>query len=366
YQIKPTYVGKSDKRGMFEIPYLREGNYKIVALEDKNGNYLFDPVEQIGFLDSLVSPQDSLSFSLRLFQEDLEEQFLSSFKFTQPGKLLVKTNKPYENINIDPINYSFKKQWFVSDIYKKTDSAVFWFTDFPTIDTLELIVSIDDQIDTVAVNLVTQDSLNASVTCAIDKSTLNPYELLSFKSNVPMKEILSDSILIVRDTIVINAIFGIREGRFREVFLSDSLFESTRYKITFLPGALKSIFDTQNPDSITFEYTIPKKSDFPELTVSLDVDYKGATVLELFSNTDKELKKPLKTVRYSNVEDKMGFGFQKTGKYKLKLILDGDNDGQWSTGNYLEHVQPERVYLYDGVFELKPGFDLDIDWKIKP
>ncbi len=54
---RPIYLTKTDASGRFKFTNLAGGNYKIIALEDGNSNYLFDlPTEMIAFADSNVQP----------------------------------------------------------------------------------------------------------------------------------------------------------------------------------------------------------------------------------------------------------------------------------------------------------------------
>jgi hypothetical protein len=58
YLEKPTYVAKTNEKGEYEINFIREGEYKIFALQDINSSYTFDmPTEKIAFLDSVVIPE---------------------------------------------------------------------------------------------------------------------------------------------------------------------------------------------------------------------------------------------------------------------------------------------------------------------
>lgn len=59
YTTRPYYVARTNDQGAFRLANLREGEYKMFALSDLNGNYLYDmPTEDIAFADSLVRPYD--------------------------------------------------------------------------------------------------------------------------------------------------------------------------------------------------------------------------------------------------------------------------------------------------------------------
>jgi hypothetical protein len=58
------------------------------------------------------------------------------------------------------------------------------------------------------------------------------------------------------------------------------------------------------------------------------------------------------------------FYFLKPGKYAARLINDANRNGVWDTGNYANKTQPEMVYYYTQVLDLKANFDLTQDWDV--
>ena len=52
------------------------------------------------------------------------------------------------------------------------------------------------------------------------------------------------------------------------------------------------------------------------------------------------------------------------GTYYLRLTIDANANGQWDTGNYKGHQQPEEVYYYPKKLRLRANWDLDENWDI--
>lgn len=72
-----------------------------------------------------------------------------------------------------------------------------------------------------------------------------------------------------------------------------------------------------------------------------------------------------KVVRTVPVEEgRADFYFLNPGKYCARLIEDSNGNGVWDTGEYATKLQPEKVYYYWQVLELKANFDLTQDWDI--
>jgi hypothetical protein len=81
--------------------------------------------------------------------------------------------------------------------------------------------------------------------------------------------------------------------------------------------------------------------------------------VELLDEKDNVLRKT------EVIDEKADFPFLKPGKYSARLIEDTNGNGIWDTGNYEERRQPEKVYYYNQILELKVMFELEQDWNIK-
>ncbi|MGN0048688.1 MAG: Ig-like domain-containing protein [Bacteroides sp.] len=70
-------------------------------------------------------------------------------------------------------------------------------------------------------------------------------------------------------------------------------------------------------------------------------------------------------VRSVSVENgRADFYYLNPGKYGARLINDTNGNGVWDTGLLAEHRQPEIVYYYPMVLELKANFDLTQEWNV--
>ena len=72
-------------------------------------------------------------------------------------------------------------------------------------------------------------------------------------------------------------------------------------------------------------------------------------------------------VRQQPVTDKNTCDFyflQPSTKYYIRLFNDDNNNGVWDTGNYAEKRQPEEVYYFPKVWEMKANFEFEETWDI--
>lgn len=51
-------------------------------------------------------------------------------------------------------------------------------------------------------------------------------------------------------------------------------------------------------------------------------------------------------------------------KYYIRMFNDRNGNGIWDTGKYSEHLQPEEVYYFPKVWEMKANFEFEENWNI--
>ena len=99
----------------------------------------------------------------------------------------------------------------------------------------------------------------------------------------------------------------------------------------------------------------------PEEYVQIFYNVTGADSIAFVELLDAQ-DKVVRTVPV--VDGKADFYFLNPGKYSARLINDTNGNGVWDTGKYEDKRQPEKVYYYPQVIELKANFDLTQDWNI--
>lgn len=110
-------------------------------------------------------------------------------------------------------------------------------------------------------------------------------------------------------------------------------------------------------DKIKKEFKVKKQEEYGQIFFNVQ----GADSLafvELLDGQDKVLR----TVRAVN--GKADFYFLNPGKYGARLINDTNGNGVWDTGSYAGKRQPEMVYYYPMILELKANFDLTQEWNV--
>lgn len=86
----------------------------------------------------------------------------------------------------------------------------------------------------------------------------------------------------------------------------------------------------------------------------------STAVVELLDGSGKVLRQ--QRITPQNTAD---FYYLNPGtKFYIRLFNDRNGNGVWDTGKYSEHLQPEEVYYFPKVWEMKANFEFEENWNI--
>ena len=63
-------------------------------------------------------------------------------------------------------------------------------------------------------------------------------------------------------------------------------------------------------------------------------------------------------------DSEIEFPYLKPDKYKIRLILDRNNNGVWDTGDLDEGIQPEQVMYFPKILKLRSNFEVREAWAL--
>ncbi|MCM4155210.1 Ig-like domain-containing protein [Gramella sp. AN32] len=353
YKETPRYVTYSkDSTFTFSLENLKEGQYKMVAMLDKNNNYLFNPrSEKIGFVEQTISIPTDSTYNLTVFKEQLEFNVKrpSHFKgnvilFGYEGAV-----KP-DSIKIDLLNG--RPEGFVSRIIKDkvTDSLYYWYNIKPEIDSLSFKVSTPKTIDTLFARLTSleRDSISISTEPG---SIIGLDEKVRITSTTPIMEFNEEFInLIDKDSaevVFTSEYFPLKNS----VELSFAKKPENNYTLSAFPGAMIDLFNETN-DSIQKSFKTKSLSEFGSVQLNI-VNVDTYPIIVQLTDTKGEVK----AEKFSENSSSFPFNYLEPGKYLVRVIDDTNGNGKWDTGNYLKKIQPERIRYYSDTLEMRKNWD---------
>ncbi|EJX03131.1 lipoprotein [gut metagenome] len=194
-------------------------------------------------------------------------------------------------------------------------------------------------------------------------SSMDVYDYLTFTFKEPLSRIDTASIHLRQkvDTLWEDRVFTLqRDSLDHKIYnlypVEDWLFDGT-YALDVDSMAFQGLYGLFT-DKLRKEFKVKKQEDYG--AIFFDVSGVDSTAfVELLDAQEKVLR----TVPV--VDGKADFYFLSPGKYGARLVNDRNGNGVWDTGNYSVKLQPEEVYYYWQVLELKANFELTQTWDIQ-
>lgn len=323
------------------------------------------------------------SMELRIFAKPVPYQAYKKVERKDANKItLYFTNekKHKQNPTIKPINFTPADDWFIVEPSVTTDTISYWIkdTNLVKLDTLEFamtyiatdsIGAFVEQTDTVTsvykkVKVSKKDtkvskkkkeapSMSISKSVEIDKDPEIVFEIPTFDFNAEALVVFDR-----KDTTEKPLPFTIvpADSCGRKYKLQGQWEEGLTYQIVVDSGKVKDIYGLAN-DSTFLAFRKKEKKEYSNIILKMQNVPSGNVFVELL---DKE-----KIIKREYPKDnKVEFTNVTPGSYAARLVVDRDNDGDWTSGDFNGLIQPEDVYFFEKVLSVSANWDYEEDWII--
>lgn len=395
-------VGKSDADGAFAIHNIHPGEYNVFGLLDNSRDYVYQPGESLAWQEETVTPFCTLSDSsyeygpadivLWYFEEDKrrlyfqranrEEAHRVQFTFSAPQgtRPTFRSLRPSE---VDStLNDSTYQDWMPYTLWQysaQNDTITLWLTDSIAIaqDSLHLemsylrtdsIYELESKTDTLlllyrapklsakALESKQRQLRNRKLTIKSNaKRGFEVYDTLSISSVTPIRTIIQDSIHLFerKDTTYIPLPYTLQVAdstrmRYHIIYPYQS---EHQYELRVDSAAITDIYDI-SCDKAKFQMILKSVEEYATLRVRLR-DFNPLARIQVLDDKDKvvrELPAQPDGAYFENLAPKT---------YYMRLYIDSDENGKWSTGDWAKRKQPESVYYFPAKLSLKANWDFD-------
>lgn len=373
----PAYITRCGKQGDFTFSHIGGNRFHIIALEDADHNLKYNGNEAIAFAESIVEAKvldtiDSTqnnTINMRLFAANTDKQRITKSQYINHGRIEIITQVPVDRPNIH------------------CNDSLFWSL-APTKDTLNIWMY-NEKCDSTTLVVTDPSGINDTLTLRFKEKKNKKKEFANRGSN-SSKLIThhSPSSIGYFDTIFVttsNPISTVNDSLIRIVNTKDStrLTASTlvapdqlniilvapikgkqSYKVTIPQGTIHDIYGHAN-DSISFPIDIRARDQYGSIFCKVtadDCDNPTATLPPLLLQLTDEKGTIKQSKPWEGLSNKVCFANIVPGKYKLQLLKDINNDGLWTTGDYLLHRQPEQILFLEKTFEVRENWDIEETW----
>lgn len=405
YNGSPYYFTETEEDGSYLMENIKNGKYLLYAFQDGNKNLTLETEnESYGFsMDTIYL--DSVIFSKNL---DLINLNLNEFR-----NITALASGQYFDINFNKYVTDFTVQTIDSEHplqanLAKENKSIRFYNNFTDIDSLQVsftaIDSISSEIsDTLYVKFSNSKRKKEEFTINLEPERNSAIETtldIDITFNKPIISVNTDSIFFQFDTTRIVQIHDsifiwnnikdklkfqvqidkvetdtiLNRRNRKSQALKDSIQaeqENTQEKKQMskdnkesapkINKGLQLFFGTElfisadNDTSLTtsYNYKFAKPEEYGIQQFNIQTDYESFTVQLTQQNFEivKEVKNQ-KSFKLKNL---------KPEKYKIRVLIDENNDGKWSPGNMQKQIEPEPVYIYPELIIIRADWETSID-----
>ncbi len=355
YTTKPSYVTMiQDSTNTFELSNIKEGDYLLMALQEENKNYTFQPKkDKIGFVTNDVTLPTTETFDISIFKE-VPEYNLARPKQESQNRITFGYEGEADSLSIQLLSDVPSDYTSIRTKENKKDSINYWYS--PSFDRDSLVFRAQNKtyIDTVTVRIkeLYKDSLKISER---NKAVITLKDSVVLDVNTPLIGIDINKMTVTdKDTLAVAFEARLHKKENAAVLYFNKKEEQT-YKVELLPEAFTDFFGKVN-DSLQFNYRTKMLSEYGTINVTLqNLNDRNAIVQIVDDRYQVIQEQPFVT----GVSAKAFFENLDPALYYIRLIVDENNNRIWDTGDFLTRTLPEKVIYYPAQIELKPNWSLE-------
>ena len=355
FKKKPNYVTTALDTTKFNFTNLKEGKYLLLALEEGNNDYIFNPeVDKIGFYPNTITlPKDSiLTKPIKLFKETLIYRFIRAKEISK-GKIQFGYEGEIKDLKVTLLSKvpdSFKS---VSRFEFAKDTLNYWHTPL-AVDSLNFTISNGIFLDTVTVNF-RKNKLDSLSLTPSTSGTLHLRDTFFINSNNPIIKIDTTKISFInKDTLDIPYANYISSKENKIGFIFEKK-QKESYHLKALPGSFTDIYNTEN-DSLNYNFKTIELEDYGKITLNVINTTNKNIIIDLLSgkNNDEIIER-----KYLKTSEILVFTSLVPKTYTVRAIIDTNNNKRWDTGNYLLKRTAENVIYYEEELEVRANYFLE-------
>lgn len=351
----PVYIAQTNSSGNFKLNYLKDGEYHVYAMRDLNKNLKLDPNEDLAFIPTgPVTINDSTpNLDLLAFHEKSSDVKMIRFKFEYPGKLTFIFNQDVAGFSVS------SSDELIQESTESNDSLVFWLRNNPT-PKMEFITSFNEHIDSIKPLYKGSPPGNSATPLTfitnLQSNKLLPNDSLKIRFSEPIETVAEKGIhYLTKDSVEIE-ISGVEIKNCRSIYLLP-----TEKSIRFIKvdsGAVKTFYGNSNFKDEWINIEFLEQDYFGTLLLNIDSTFDSPVLVQLLNSKNE-------VVSEQSLNNQLIFDDLPPGKYQIRLIIDENGDGRWTTGSLINRQMPEKMIYSKDLIDIKSNWEKEVDWLLK-
>lgn len=357
FKALPTYYAYSDEAGNFSMQNLKYGKFGVVAFEDKGGKFkLLTNNQTTAFLnDTLTLDTLTKPISLKAFIPDGTPRFVNA-RHVAANKIRLAFNGLAKGTKVSRLESTENKKEIEDYLeFAKSDTLFYWFQNGQ--DSLTLLVE-NKGFYSDSTTVILREFPPKKIRYSLPNKEVLPKGNLYLKVNTPLLTVNNNGFSILTDK---DTLFNLKptiSDTNKRILVFENPPKAKKTELLILKGAVTP-YTGEEQDSVFLSYTSLTKEDVGTAIFTVVADSAHQYVLQVLNTNGVLVASSIFTGK-----TKLNLKNLYPEKYSAKLIVDEDTNGRWSSGNYLEGKQPERIIIYNEALEIRANWDLEVEWKV--
>ena len=136
-----------------------------------------------------------------------------------------------------------------------------------------------------------------------------------------------------------------------DIYILASLQPEATYQLKIDSAACVDIYGVGN-DSTEVNLKVKSREDYSSLTIKM-VTYDSLARIQLLNDKDEVVRE------LPAMQEGTKFEYLEPTTFYLRLYIDQNADGKWTTGDWLQKRQPELIYYYPKKLKLRANWDFE-------
>ncbi len=209
-----------------------------------------------------------------------------------------------------------------------------------------------------------EKALGLQINANVNKK-FNIYDTICILSPTPIARIERDSVHLLEyindsTSIPVSTRVQLRDSSRMAYQVIARLRHDADYDLVLDSGAVVDVYGKTHKKE-TFIMHVRPQEDYATLTIRLATPCPNA-IIQLLDTKDQPVRQMPVT------GNNAAFRYVEPGSYYLRMFVDTDHNGRWTTGDWLTKRQPEEVYYFRKKLTLRANWDFEeiVDWQNVP
>ncbi|MDO4764184.1 MAG: Ig-like domain-containing protein [Flavobacteriaceae bacterium] len=358
---KPHYITKADEKGGFELNYLSEGKYTLIAFQDDNQNSIYEAgKEKVGFLKDTVNLEQSVEdLSLKIYPSRKKIKYIESRAMA--GGMLMRFEGNSKKIEVLPIGDELKNYKVSHRAY--SDSVKIWIgkegnqLKAESATQIQLSYNADGEKDSIHAFFKPNEKEELLITNSKGR-LLPPNKEFVVSANMELQNILSEQWELKSDSIAQKFEAKISEKNPEEIHISSD-FKAGKTYVLSIPKESVSSFYHKNEKEYIFTFEADKPENYGSVVLKLKnapkshfwvhlMNAEGRTQYSLYTNQSE--------IRFTEVLP---------ATYYARILVDSNDNQHWDNADFEERQLSEPAFVFPKELAVKKLWEIVEDWELE-